>query len=1195
MTSVLLGSTLGAQFRDITWQSLGGGAAPSYPAPGAGSRLAKSSGSAAWNADGVSTVAIRGDGHVRFKFDQNANKNIIVGLAYENPDRTYTSINYAIRCNASGALTIYENGTAYSLAGSSCQPFDVFKIERVGTQVTYWQNAIALRTSPVPSVGSLIVDTCFFDVSGSISACQIQTEGEEEDVLWDEVGGAAPKYPSPDQGSRLDHSATASVWEGAVSSKLIPGDGYVTFKFGQTNKAAAIGLSDANPDNNITSIDFGIETLATSSTTTGQFRVVTPASRSGALSTYTLADIFSVERAGGQIYFYKNNALLGSATPAPTGPLMADASLYSASAFVTNCRYSGVSEAEKVVWASSAGASTDYLNQGGYSRLQKIATTSGIWDTGAVSAKWIQRSGYVRFRFGQANKAVAIGLSMVDGGTANTTIGLGLQSAANGTVQVVEQGILLGSAVASTTGDVFTIRRTGQQVRYEKNGVVFHQHALSGAQLTSPLLVDTSFADSGAAITHCEYAGVPADVLWRDLTRTGVTHAPLGTGAVDTSSVGQGSRLNKTATATTAAWNADGVSRDRLEGDGFVEFRIEQASKTIAVGLTSDNESTEYTSFPYALYFNGSAQFQVRELGTAVTPLVTYAAGDLFRIERRNKKITYWKNNTAVAVYESAVDSTGPLFVDTGFLSTTVANAIRNVVLLRAAPDSDDDGFLDAWEYRYFNSLDSAQQSGGAGYENDFDHDGIANAVEQQQGTDPTDYFNGLPPYLEKVDGDLQLSAAGAFAPKALTIRVFRNSQKTEALPDAPVRFTVKSGGGLLTVDPNNLPSYPVAPTITVGTLGDGSAPIFYQQPNAQGTTSVVEVTAGKDSSVAAPVSFTLYTHLLAGRWEFNEGTGAVAEDSSPWNYDGSLKPGTTNNPVWVQGFDMAGVPGGGTSKALKFNGSSSFVEVLHAPAQGTGVYYLNFASAPFSATAWVRLDPGTSLSAITNVYPVLAKWTATGGGFELVLKGGTGNGLAFRVMSNGAVLQEITASADQRAFLSDGKPHLVAFTRDASNVGRLYIDWNEVGSLAGMSASLTTTAPLWLGRNAGSPANAYLRGTLDDVRLLASTYRPDEIAGIYNAYDSDHDGLSDAWEQRFIGNLSEDESSDLDTGGSDGLTNAQEFLRGTNPKNRDSDGDTVSDGDEVLQGRNPIAAPLPDTNGTIVNLQVFTPLISNS
>ena len=61
------------------------------------------------------------------------------------------------------------------------------------------------------------------------------------------------------------------------------------------------------------------------------------------------------------------------------------------------------------------------------------------------------------------------------------------------------------------------------------------------------------------------------------------------------------------------------------------------------------------------------------------------------------------------------------------------------------------------------------------------------------------------------------------------------------------------------------------------------------------------------------------------------------------------------------------------------------------------------------------------------------------------------------------------------------------------------------------------------------------------------------------------------------------------DTDG-DGLTDADEIQRGTNPYSTDTDGDGVSDYIEVLQGRNPLKGAVADTGGQ-VNLQIFTVL----
>ena len=70
---------------------------------------------------------------------------------------------------------------------------------------------------------------------------------------------------------------------------------------------------------------------------------------------------------------------------------------------------------------------------------------------------------------------------------------------------------------------------------------------------------------------------------------------------------------------------------------------------------------------------------------------------------------------------------------------------------------------------------------------------------------------------------------------------------------------------------------------------------------------------------------------------------------------------------------------------------------------------------------------------------------------------------------------------------------------------------------------------------------------------------------------DTDGDGLPDAWEQQYFGNLGQGAGGDPD---SDTLTNLGEYNAGTDPMNPDTDGDGLTDAEEVLTyGTNPTVA----------------------
>lgn len=69
---------------------------------------------------------------------------------------------------------------------------------------------------------------------------------------------------------------------------------------------------------------------------------------------------------------------------------------------------------------------------------------------------------------------------------------------------------------------------------------------------------------------------------------------------------------------------------------------------------------------------------------------------------------------------------------------------------------------------------------------------------------------------------------------------------------------------------------------------------------------------------------------------------------------------------------------------------------------------------------------------------------------------------------------------------------------------------------------------------------------------------------------DDDNDGMPDWWEIRYglDPHSASDRNMDMDH---DGLTNYQEYLNGTDPRNYDTDGDGLSDGYEVSMGLDPL------------------------
>lgn len=111
-----------------------------------------------------------------------------------------------------------------------------------------------------------------------------------------------------------------------------------------------------------------------------------------------------------------------------------------------------------------------------------------------------------------------------------------------------------------------------------------------------------------------------------------------------------------------------------------------------------------------------------------------------------------------------------------------------------------------------------------------------------------------------------------------------------------------------------------------------------------------------------------------------------------------------------------------------------------------------------------------------------------------------------------------------------------------------------------------------WRDNDEPPDANRLIITTLDGVALYFQT-TPLENTTSFSAWkDTDEDGMPDGWEDANLFNKNSAADAVLDTD-SDGLDNLRECLAGTNPRQRDSDGDTIADGLEVSRGSDPLLA----------------------
>jgi alpha-tubulin suppressor-like RCC1 family protein/regulation of enolase protein 1 (concanavalin A-like superfamily) len=225
--------------------------------------------------------------------------------------------------------------------------------------------------------------------------------------------------------------------------------------------------------------------------------------------------------------------------------------------------------------------------------------------------------------------------------------------------------------------------------------------------------------------------------------------------------------------------------------------------------------------------------------------------------------------------------------------------------------DTDYDGMADAWEQQIVNAnaTDGIASVADVLPDGDFDGDGLTNFQEYQQGTSPTDFYNGQLPNITVLSGNNQRAESGALVASPVILKVTNGAGET--LANAPLQFTAAtSGAGLSAVTAGTLQT-----TLSLRTGADGTASVYPAPSGEKGSTSTFEAVVASGGQAtgtgfAATVQSGKATPMITGGAYH---TLALRSDGTVWawgsNSEGQLGYGTTTNsqkPVKV-GSDLDG------------------------------------------------------------------------------------------------------------------------------------------------------------------------------------------------------------------------------------------------------------------------------------------------
>ncbi|MEM1059358.1 MAG: LamG domain-containing protein [Verrucomicrobiota bacterium] len=471
------------------------------------------------------------------------------------------------------------------------------------------------------------------------------------------------------------------------------------------------------------------------------------------------------------------------------------------------------------------------------------------------------------------------------------------------------------------------------------------------------------------------------------------------------------------------------------------------------------------------------------------------------------------------------------------------------------------DGLLDSWEQTIVDAdpndvitditqvLASDDGSSPSIYW-DFDGDGYDNLTEQQQQTDPTDFYNGETPVIVVVPGygNNQLVSDGYFNPP-LEVKITDSQGGPFQNGNVPVRFTV-SGPGELTlpgeggVEPDGSvePQQALSVTTARNASNEDIATVYFSSAAAGKST----VTVSLEAPGAVNQNMTLQAWLepgLIARWEMEEPTGTTVFDSAGSDFDATIAGDPHRRTSWDGSY------------ALKFNGTTDYLILGGAEDDG-----LDFTSGGFTVVFWISTRASTDARILGTGF---SNWS---NGYYVGLDS---SGHVVAGIGSGAENSSVSIRSDsvvvKHSFLDRWHHVAVTFPEiGSSELARIYVDGEAVemvktdantgGAIADAGYALDVSAlsgpvaassePFTIGAyHDGVNASAHFKGLLDDVRVYDFVLTS---AQVMTLTDSDDDGLPDLYEKSFFSDdpqaltfLSGDGINDFD---GDGITDLAEY-----------------------------------------------------
>ncbi|WP_430412834.1 DUF6443 domain-containing protein [Kordia sp.] len=464
---------------------------------------------------------------------------------------------------------------------------------------------------------------------------ELLTVNYYDDYLWSAGSALEADYNLDTQsgldvtGNTISKPANASTgWNaGFTTAGYIYGDGYIQYKVTSTDKKLMVGLSAINSAENdhYDTIDYAIYTGYG-----GLQRVYLYQEgvfESLSTTTYQVGDVFKVERSANQILFKKNDEIFHAVATTYTGVLIGDASFFDPEVAIEDMH---------IGYASYGQAFS--------ANVKGLATGSKVRVLG--TDKWITSESYYDEK-GRPIHGVSKNEYLHTQDVSSSLLDFSGKVLAQKTTHLKEKN-----------NPIVTI----DNYSYDKsNRLLYQTKQINGGN--KELIAKNNYDELGQLVQKQVGGSLPSISTY--------TH-------VNSNLNVSGNIIEKTA-GSTSTWDAGLVTDTTINGDGYVSFSPVKISDYLMAGLSDDISGTDhYNSIDYAIYVYWG-NINIYESGTNKGLKGNYVLGDVLKVERRDNKIYYLKNEEVFYISEFS-DNGNPLVGDVCINSS--GGKVQDLVLI---------------------------------------------------------------------------------------------------------------------------------------------------------------------------------------------------------------------------------------------------------------------------------------------------------------------------------------------------------------------------------------------------------------------------------------------------------------------------------------------------------------------------------